>query len=307
MLARCMLCCLVFCVLGVLALSGCGEPELSADADPNTLTFRTGAFEVPPGDVFECFYTDVTTDRQLSVQSATARQAVGGHHVTVYYTNVPQPPNHHPCRDEEMVEWQQVAGAGGDEVSGEGTVSLPDGLATRIPAGKQIVTQSHYINTTGRTITVEDTVSIRLVDPSRIRAYANYFVVNDATFQVPAGMRTERTTTCTVPQDLQIVLLLGHMHANGRHYRLERLHEGEPAELLYETGWQPVYESHPPITRFPVERPYLLPQGARLRQTCRWDNDTGQPLVFPREMCIAFMYYFPDMGSLFCRDVRPVQ
>jgi hypothetical protein len=205
-----------------------------------------------------------------------------------------------------MVEWQQVAGTGGDDMAGEGIVTLPEGLASRIPAGKQIVVQLHYINTSGKKYSVEHDVALVLADPAKIRAYANYFAINDGTFMIPAGQRHQRTATCTVPRELKVVLMLGHMHELGRHYRLERLGaDGKAIETLIDTGWQPVYTSHPPVTRFPMDKPYVLPKDTRLRQTCQWDNDTPEVVRFPREMCVAFMYYFPDMGDVYCHNVRP--
>ena len=34
--------------------------------------------------------------------------------------------------------------------------------------------------------------------------------------------------------------------------------------------------------------------------TLRWSNDTAEPILFPREMCLAYGLYFPDEGEIFC-------
>jgi hypothetical protein len=293
-------------------LSGCGstdDPGVGApppESPPNNdLAFKTGDFEVPAGDSFECFYTDVTTDKELSVTSATGQQGPGGHHVVVYYTDAPRDPTHHPCDDSEMVSWHQIAGSGGDDTSGaEGLIGLPDGLAIRVPAGKQLVLQAHYINTTGATQTVSDSVTLHTVEPKDVKAYANYFVMVDAGFEVPPLGTLTSTSTCTLQRDLDTVVMLGHMHEHGKHYKLEQLN-GDVAETLYEKDWQPSYASHPPTEYHSMAAPLTLKQGTRLRQTCEWNNTTADPLLFPREMCVAFFYYFPDVGQIECELDTP--
>ena len=295
----------LFCALCLLP-AGCGEmappPPIETTLTDTALTLVTETFSVPPGDSFECFYTSYTTDRELTVLKSFGRQGPGGHHITVYYTTLPKPPGHHPCTDEEMVEWHQIAGSAGDDLpGGEGSVGLPDGLAIRVPAGVQIVAQMHYINTTGKPYDVQDRVTLELADKAKLKAYANYLVLVDGIFQVPSGMRQDRTSICTVPQDFQIVLMLGHMHELGQHYKLERIDEtGQVLETLVDHPWQPVYTSHPPTKNFTVDKPYLLSKGTRLRQSCRWDNTSNEDVRFPREMCVSFMYYFPDDGEIEC-------
>ena len=114
------------------------------DGDRAGFSFSTGPFEIQPGDTFECFYTDTITDRQLNVQTAIGQQGPGGHHLTVYYADQKAPVGHHPCNDVEMLGLHQIAGAAGGK---EGIIALPDGYATKIPAGKQLVVQAHYVRT----------------------------------------------------------------------------------------------------------------------------------------------------------------
>jgi hypothetical protein len=75
------------------------EPDDMMD-EGEFLEVETGAFEVRTGDVFECFYTDTITDRELAVRGATGIQAgAGGHHITVYYSTTHREPQHHPCQE----------------------------------------------------------------------------------------------------------------------------------------------------------------------------------------------------------------
>lgn len=278
------------------------EPAPSTTA-PTGFRFTTGKFDVAPGDTFECFYTDTITTEQLNVQSATAKQGPGGHHVTVYYTDQKAPVGHHPCTDVEMIALHQVAGAGN-----EGVIALPEGYATIVPKGKQMVVQAHYVRTEPGTITVEDEVELQTVETSKVKSFANSFVLVDGDFKVPPRSSATSTTECVVPQDFDMLLLLGHMHEWGGTYKLERIDAAtnKPVETLYQVDqWEPLYSSHPPVNHYDPQKPLHLPKGTRLRQTCTWNNTETNELTFPREMCIMFSYYFPDNGFLTC-DTKAV-
>ena len=161
--------------------------------------------------------------------------------------------------------------------------------------------QTHYINTTGAPMMVEDEVTLRLIEPSEVDDYVNDFVVLDTDFEVAAQTSGESVRTCTVQDDLNVVRLLGHQHEWGSYLKLEHIDENdELVEVLYEHDWQPSYSSAPPMNAYTPDDPLVLTAGMRLRHTCRWNNTESYPLVFPREMCLTYGLYFPDNGRRFC-------
>jgi hypothetical protein len=293
---------LLFLPLAAVACGGTEPPDETTD--DASLTFKTGPFDVAAGDVFECFYTDQHTDKELAVHNAIGKQGPGGHHIVAYWTDVEREPQHHPCEDSEMVNWHQIAG--GDEVgSGEPTLVLPEGFAIQVPAGKQIVLQAHYINVTGETMTVDDSIQLETIEPEDVQEYVNYLVTLDELFEVPAQATTTSTSICTLDRDFNIVLMLPHMHEYGSQYKLEEIDEtgAMTRVLLDEQKWSPEYASHPNAIKYTKEEPLFLPKGTRLRQSCTWINTTTDPLLFPREMCLSFSYYYPDEGELICDTI----
>lgn len=298
-------------MLGCALLAyGCGSDAASPGAAPpeetKTVGFRfsTGKFTIQPGDTFECFYTDTITDRQLNVNAAKGVQGPGGHHLTVYYTDQKVPVGHHTCTDQEMVALHQIAGAGDGK---EGIIGLPAGYATKVPPGKQLVVQAHYIRTESTPAEVEDVIELVTIADEDVIQFANGFVMNDATFNLEPHSRKKSTTDCVMPRDFDLLLLLGHMHEWGAHYKLERVDEkGKPTEMLYETDWDPVYASHPPVTSYDPKKPLHLAKGTRIRQTCEWNNVEDHDMAFPREMCVMFSYYIPDDGFIICDTEKAV-
>ncbi len=291
----------------VLALSGlqaCGndsEPENTGTSE-NELQLDFPSFEVPTGESFKCFYTDVITKEELSVVSALGAQGNGGHHLSLYYVDNPRDVGVQDCDGKsEMVDWHFVVGAGG-EGNANNTAFLPEGMAFKVPAGKQLMVQSHYINTSGAAEEVVDKMTIKTADPESIENYAADFVVDDETWVLEPHSDLTSTTECEVPEDVSLVMLLGHMHEHGAHFRLERLDEkGEVADVLYEQDWQAQYASHPPINNYDPTKPLELKKGTKLRQTCTWKNDGADTLAFPTEMCIGFGFYFPGTSRIECQ------
>jgi hypothetical protein len=295
-----------------LALSACGGDDGAAEdttppgSDPNVISWTSEPFDVPAGESFQCFYTDMITDKELSVVKASAQQGDGGHHVTLYYVDNQRDPHSFPCSGtQEMTDWHFVVGAGGEGNELGDFITLDEGLAIKIPAGKQLMVQAHYINTTGAMRQETDQLRVHLTDPALVKAYAADFVVLNEQFQIPAHSPFESSTTCLVEEDVQLAMLLGHMHEQGQHYTLERVdEEGEVLETIYEEDWLPAFASHPPVLKYTMDAPYVLEKGTRLRQTCKWNNTTDKELMFPTEMCIAFGYYFPGENRIFCEQTE---
>ncbi len=263
------------------------------------ITFYTPEFEVPTGDSFTCIYTSYSTSEELTIVNGDGKQGAGGHHIIAYFADQPREPGVHKCADEEMTNLNQIAGSAGD---GGQVLGLPEGLALKVPADKQIVLQAHYINTSGKAHTTRDWAKISKGDPSKVKSFVNYFVTNDDAFQLEPNAPMKRTSDCLVDQDFQIALGLPHMHELGKHFKLDLLDEkGTLVETLIDTDWQASYASHPPVQTWPMSAPRLFKKGQRLRQTCEWDNSTTDPVLFPREMCLSFFYYWPGNGDLNCK------
>ncbi|HRI64294.1 MAG TPA: hypothetical protein PK156_08645 [Polyangium sp.] len=284
-------------------LTACGAEAPEGTADPNVVHLDLGTFTVPQGESFMCYYTDTITTKELSVISATGLQGPGGHHLSMYYVDNERPVGPTPCSGtKEMVDWHFVVGGGGEN-GAEGIITLDKGLAIKIPVGKQLMVQAHYINTRGVEETVHDTMDIQLTDPADVKAYAADFVVDNDAFEIPAHAPLESTSVCKVDQDLQLAVLLPHMHEHGKHFKLEMLDaQGNLSKTLIDTDWFANYASHPPVQVFTMDKPLVIPAGSQLRQTCMWNNTSDTSLIFPTEMCIGFGYYFPGNTRILCEQ-----
>ncbi len=185
-------------------------------------------------------------------------------------------------------------------------IRLPQGAATRVPAGSRIVFQMHYSKVAGSV--QKDRSSIGLVfakqQPEKevlVRAVSNGY------FQIPAGAENHQVTACwTVPEDIHVLSIAPHMHFRGKAQKVEAYYPNGKHEVLlnvpnYDFAWQTFYNSAKPIA---------LPKGTRIVVTSLFDNSTrnkfnpdptkavrwGEPTY--DEMMIAFISYTKDGQNL---------
>lgn len=236
------------------------EPALDSSTETaDSISYTTPEFVIPPGDGFTCFYTKYTTTEELAIVSGDGLQGQGGHHIIAYYAEEPRAVGYHTCDDAEMVNLNQIAGSAGD---GGQVLALPEGLAIKVPAGKQLVVQAHYINTTGADEKVHDTVKIVKGNPADVKAFVNYFVTNDDGFEIAPNAPLVRETECTIGEDYQMALALPHMHELGKHFTLDVVGvDGVVRDHLIDTEWQLSFTSHPPVQAWEMDKPYLLKKG----------------------------------------------
>ncbi|MBX7197191.1 MAG: hypothetical protein K1X94_34395, partial [Sandaracinaceae bacterium] len=271
-----------------------------ANTDPALFVrYFTPPITVPAhSDSTFCTYLDVTTDETLYFRATHGRQMRGGHHIAVFYANMPSD-NHEPhvCTNAEMTNYMFAAGAGGE--GGQDT-NMPPGVALRIEAGRQIVLQSHYINTADTPRTVMDMVDIERTTIEESPTIVDSFALINSEFSVPARARDYvLEKTCRIEEDMDIYLMLGHTHESGILFEIERTPSGttEP-ELLYHATDGPLLRDNPQILTW--DTPLRFAAGDVLTLRCGWDNTSDTPLEWPSEMCVGLMYYGPGRGWLTC-------
>jgi hypothetical protein len=267
--------------------------------DPNrTLRLFTPPMVIQPGEeILFCNPLPYIAEQDLLFKAVRGAQMRGGHHAGVFVSIQPtEDYTPEECGD-DMSHLRYTAGAGG--AGGEFT-ELPAGVSLRINEGQQVVIQSHYINSSDAPITVMDMVELDFTtideSPKVVDAFA---MINDDLAIPPGAVGHTRETLCTLEEDMDIYMLLGHTHEYGVSFEFERIPggTGEPELLYFATDGKLLRES-PEIKTY--DDPLRFKAGDELRVTCKWDNDTDHELGWPEEMCVALMYYGPGRGWLTC-------
>jgi hypothetical protein len=296
----------------VLVLAAChGQPALVADAGTwmyqrppvpdGAYLFETTEFDVAPsGDTLMCTYIRTPLDRDVTTRELHSYQAPGGHHVILFY----QPSVYtgadlgqtRPCNEQDMVNSRLVGG--GDE-SHEQALTLPDGLGLRIPAGSQLMIQSHYIPIYGAPPRVRDAMVMVPAAPGLVTTLVDALAVSDGDMQIPPHALYGQTVEYDLDADTHVAMLLGHMHQWGARLTVDVAPaDGTPTRTLYAPMPGRPLMSNPPIDYFTSANALTLHARDRLYLHCDWNNTTDHVLEFPQEMCVALMYYYPARGFL---------
>jgi len=261
---------------------------LIPDLESGAVAMFTDIVKVKAGeDVTYCTYMAGTTKSVTYVHDSLGLQSKYGHHAILQYTTTPQPPGTKPCSLEslEAQQGQIIGGVGGEGTSSD-AVKLPVNVVSEVPAGAQFIINHHWINT-GETEADAQAEMITVHPPAGMELQiARAFSVVVVDFNVPPGQTTEHYKECELQEDMKVLSFLGHQHGAGTHVKAERM--GDRADVIFDHAFTYDMVSHPKTRSFPIDAPYELKKGDRVRMTCQWQNPGTSPLTFPGEMCVMF-------------------
>ena len=296
----------LFGLVGLLAVGACAD-DGTTDVPPGVVDVRVAVpaaddrfvdlvspeVTIEPGvEKMYCMY--LQNDRgELAVREMDALQGQYGHHIVLLTTIVPQPAGTvEDCTaQEEMWKFRSFV------LPGNG---LPAGHGIRIPAAMQYVMQIHYVNTGEAPILVRDVARLEKIAPASVQTWVTTLTTNRLNFKLRPGPHTE-TFDCAVTEDVELLLLGGHMHENGARFNLDIGPSVDALRSLYLVDpWKPTYRDAPPVTLF-FSQPFHLPAGSVVRTTCEWNNRTANDIEFPDEMCAGFGYLAGTTHPLHCQ------
>jgi len=265
----------------------------------------TDIVDIEPGDdVTFCTFTDYIVDEPTIFGETYGAQSPTGHHAILQYATTPQEPHTGPCKD--MDGPIMLGGTGGKAIAD--TPTLPENYGVEVPAGAQLVINHHWINTTEDTVPGQSMVLARKLARGGNTVMAGSLPMLGLGWNIPAMGQLEYSTECTYSEDVNYVLALGHMHEWGEHISIDVKRASGETESLINEDWTPeAATTAGGGTIFSLDEPYVINKGDTVRLTCKWENDTAEPLGFPREMCIFFGYtidanYFCANGTWLSAD-----
>jgi hypothetical protein len=257
------------------------------DVPENGVQVITPIFDnIQPGSDNEvCAWTDITFEKETDVKMTVGYQTEPpGHHALLFYTLEKQPPNtQRLCTDTDMASFRYLTGNG---ANGEPNTA-PGDLVFRVPAGAQLVVNSHYLNTSDEVVRGQSLINVHFADAGKQYTPSGATAILDTTIDVPVGKSTF-TTSCLIDRQLKYWYLIPHMHRWGEHITVDITRGTGEKENLFDTVWQEQYTFHPPESRFDPAQPFVFNAGDKVDVKCEWNNTENHSLPFGFEMCVTF-------------------
>ncbi|MBX7084279.1 MAG: hypothetical protein K1X88_34040 [Nannocystaceae bacterium] len=253
--------------------------EVPADG-PDVLNFGGAEFVVQAGeDVMMCYSVDYTGG-EVAYKNAISLQGKGGHHVILLGAKEPLAAGTvEDCSDGmDMSKYDLLM------IPQE----LPPGYGTILPAGRHMVIQSHYVNTTDHPILVRDFVQLDLIPMEEVQTFAAPIATNTIDITLEPGKTGEVSFDCTIDEDVELLMVGGHMHEWGTKFETKIGPSVDELESLYLVDpWHSDFRDVPPVTLF-LDNPKAITAGTVIRTSCYWNNTESEAIKFPHEMCSTF-------------------
>jgi hypothetical protein len=301
----------LFVLVGVTAI-GCGTngPDYIAGFDPPAAKSGYTRYVTPvvdgikPGDDVEyCEWVAPAATEDQDVLDFTGDQSATGHHAILFATTETnfKVGESHICTTDDMISVSFIGAITG--ATGNGLTRLPDGLFFRLRKGQALMVNTHWLNTTDKTVEGQAVVDVKFGPADTSHTIADIFANNGDQFSIPANQPATYDVSCTFPQDVNFAMVANHMHGNGTTAYTEILHtDGTKTMLRQDTSWASDEQFNPIYTVYSLAQPYTVHAGETMHTHCEWQNQTGKELLFPDEMCAGNGFYFPGNGLTACDD-----
>ena len=294
--------------LVLLALASCTSSDVSyiagfappAAAQGYTRFVTPTITEIKPGDnVMYCEWIEAPQDVDRQIVDTLGYQSTGGHHVALYATSaIEEVGTSRPCTTRDMLTVTFVGAVGSEGVS---AAKLPDGMAFTVPKGFALMTNTHYINTTDKTIEAQSVVDVRFSDPVHPLKSAGNVAINNDMFTIPANSKYYFDGYCTAKTTLSFFMWANHMHEWGDHAFSEIIRaDGRRQLLSKDEGWTRDLTFNPSWVRWDTNDPFVVNPGDIFHVQCSWNNTTSDPLTFPTEMCVSTGFTLEAMPQSVC-------
>jgi len=182
---------------------------------------------------------------------------------------------------------------------GAGALTMPAGVAVKIPAGKQLFLGLHLFNTGVTPLTGRSGMKILSPDPATVLHEAEAIAAGKVEgLLVPPGNSTQ-TGVCTMTDDVTAFAVAPHMHLAGVHNTTTvTTTVGAPGAVTPMFDGDYTFNDQPYV---PLDPPLVLHKNDVVNVECDYANTGASALTFGEsthnEMCFTFIYRYPKIAT----------
>ncbi|HKP62955.1 MAG TPA: hypothetical protein VJV78_39740 [Polyangiales bacterium] len=252
--------------------------------------------DVPPGAEREYCQFFQTGDEELLVNHDQVRFTDGTQYVVLWTTSYSQIPDgvREPfdCSTGVLNAWS-ITGllAGSQRAFGLSALSLPEGVAVRLPARSVLLAEVRQTNASAERLHARADINLFTISASELKEEGGLLFWNNPYLKLPARDEIRMTASCPVTDDIVVVNSQSHMHARGVGYEaVLQDPDGSRRQIYANEHWKDV-----PVRQYDPE--LAIAKGSRIAWSCDYANG-GDHVIYqgPRsgdEMCMFIASYYP--------------
>lgn len=251
----------------------------------------------PGQETEQCQY--VVVDQQVDITRFEHAYTRGSHHLLLYQTDLAPSAvslDRFDCTGAQFTELG-VAGIAYAAQVPTGDLAYPTDVALRAETGSVLLVQTHYLNASAEPL--EAQVRLNLwYSPQPASVLAGTLFFYDWAILVPRGEATTAHMRCNIPENVNLVFGMSHMHRRGVGYRAvleDASANAAPTELFATTDWEGIEPRRytPTMT---------AAAGSVIDYRCDFQGETGRDIVEgpsadANEMCMFIASYYPRMDT----------
>ena len=284
-----------------------GLRDITLDYGPleGDLNLFSPLYTIPPyTDIEHCYFVTYTGPDVAFTKGISYQHPDFGHHaviqvgdpgVTYDMTGIGS-----DCY-KAMVDfqWHPIIELVGAVQEGIGYGDYPEGMGYHLRSGTTIMLQSHHLNSSDEPLLVNDRFDMHFEDLDEVDYVAAPIEVGDDYFEITPGV-FEHSFECQVDEAFNLAWISGHMHEWGKYQYIDLIKPSGESMRIYEVeNWLDEYYFASPIADF-LPQGVAVDVGDKIRVTCAWDNDTGETIYWPDEMCYSMGIIFPHSLGFVC-------
>lgn len=269
------------------SLSGTGGKSSEGDASEPYARLIDGAWSLQPGEEKKnvCI-TKVLTD-DVYIHAIRALQPAGTHHTVLTISK-----GANDCLTSVVEGAVYVAAVGSNGIT------MPEGVAMKLPAGSTLGLSLHIFNTTMTPLTGLSGMDVITMKSDDVKALADAYLTGPTSFSLPPHQVTRVSSDCIADAEQQAFALFPHMHQLGTHIKTTVISAGA-TQVLHDAAF-----AFNEQLQIPLSPNLSLHPGDTLHTECTYENTTDRVVTFGEstdtEMCISAFYRFPAQPSTFC-------
>jgi hypothetical protein len=251
-----------------------------------------GSWTLQPGTEQSnlCVKKEITEDMYIS--AIRPIHPPGSHHTLLTIGDASD-----DCRSSVPGGFIYAAGVGSQGLT------MPEGVALKLPAGKTLDLSLHIYNTSNDVLTGTSGMEVVTMDPEDVVYESDSVLAGPLSFTLPPNQTTTISNECQLNADQSVYALFPHMHQLGTHLKTT-ITSGGVANVLHDAAYQ--FNEQ---LQLPLDPILQLHAGDKIKTECTYQNNTSKAVTFGEssdtEMCFSVLFRYPKQGSSVCIPAAP--